>query len=55
VNRDTTRRISSRKSDSVFSTYNIVTERDIMDAGKLLAVYNARMLGRPQSPRTATV
>jgi integrase len=44
VDRDTARHISGHKSDSVFSRYNIVSERDIMDAGKLLDVYNAKML-----------
>jgi hypothetical protein len=44
VDRDTARRISGHKSDSVFSLDNIVKERDIVNAGKLLEVYNAKML-----------
>jgi integrase len=42
VDRDTAKRISGHKSDSVFSRYNIVSERDILDAGKLLDTFNAQ-------------
>jgi integrase len=42
VDRDTAKRISGHKSDSVFSRYHI-SRQDIINAAKLLDVYNRKM------------
>lgn len=48
VGRDTARKITGHKTDSVFTRYNIVSDEDLFEAGQKVAHYIEQQSGSPQ-------
>ncbi len=54
VDRDTAKRISGHRTDAVFSRYNIVSEEDLIEAGRKVVNYLAQVSNKVRQPSETT-